>query len=504
MLTLLDKFIDSVTMYRLLLYYLIVVLCCALLLSGLGALPFSPYAIVACTLFVLVVCWLANRVFAYVFDVPHNPESSLITALILALIITPELSSSTLLFLAAAGGLAIASKYLLNIRGQHIFNPAAIAVVLTAFGAGDGASWWVGTAWLMPVVIVGGLLLARKVQRFGMIAVFVGVALLGIIVFTALAHGSVSLAIKNTTLSSALFFLAFVMLTEPLTSPHTRHLQYWYAGIVGLLFVPQLHIGGLYATPELALVAGNVFAYWVSPKVKTFLRFVEKIPMGPSSYDFVFAPMRKFAFAPGQYMEFTLAHAAPDDRGSRRYFTLASSPTEQTVHVGARFYNRSSTYKTAMLNLQKGQVVLADQLSGTFVLPSDRTQPIVLIAGGIGITPFRSMLKYLIDTNEQRPITLIYSERTETDIAYKGVLREAQKHGIKIICTLTDLPGGVPEGYASGPINAALIQQYGGDLARTLFYVSGPHSMVQAIKQTLHDAGVPRRHVKTDFFPGYA
>src|SRR5512146_2669306 len=157
-----DKFLDHTTMYRLLLYYLAALLGAAMLLGAFGWLPFSPMAIAAGTGYLLLVCWITNRVFAYVFETPHNPESSLITALILALIITPPASAQSFVFLSAAAGLAIASKYILAIRRQHIFNPAAVAVVLTAFGAHQSASWWVGNAQLLPIVLIGGVLLARK------------------------------------------------------------------------------------------------------------------------------------------------------------------------------------------------------------------------------------------------------------------------------------------------------------------------------------------------------
>ena len=499
-----DRLLDRITMYRLLLYYLIGLLCVALLFGALGYLPYSPITLTLSTLYLLLVCWLANRAFAYLLGVPHNPESSLITALILALIITPVSATQNFIFLSAAGGLAIASKYLLSIRGKHLFNPAAIAVALTALGAGDSASWWVGNTYMAPFVVIGGLLLVRRLRRFEMVSVFIVVACLASILFTLLAHGSIGSALQQTFLHSSLLFLAFVMLTEPLTAPGTRTKQAWYAALVGLLFAPQVHIGSLYSTPELALIVGNIFAYLVSPKVKPFLRLVEKIPMGPSTYDFVFRPERRFAFQPGQYMEFTLTHPNPDARGVRRYFTLASSPTEDLVHVGVRFYDNGSTYKRHLLDLHPDQQLLAGQLGGDFTLPTDPEQPVVLIAGGIGITPFRSMLKYLLDHDEQRPVSLLYSERTERDIAYKAVLQDAIRHGVRVVCTLTNQQTPPAAGLRTGPIDTALIRQYGGDLSRTLFYVSGPHGMVTSIRRTLRSMGVPAAHIKTDYFSGYA
>ena len=134
---------------------------------------------------------------------------------------------------------------------------------------------------------------------------------------------------KQILLNSPTLFFAFVMLTEPLTTPPRRRLQTWYGGIVGFLFSPQVHLGGLFTTPEIALVLGNIFSYIVSPKEKLVLKLKEKLRVAPDIYEFLFTPQHKLAFEPGQYMEWTLAQKQPDSRGSRRYFTLASSPTER-------------------------------------------------------------------------------------------------------------------------------------------------------------------------------
>ncbi len=99
--------------------------------------------------------------------------------------------------------------------------------------------------------------------------------------------------------------------------------------LTGALFVPQLHIGALYSTPELALAVGNVFSWLVSPKQRVTLTLKRKARVAPSVVDFYFAPSQRLAFTPGQYLECTLAHPSADARGVRRYFTIASSPTER-------------------------------------------------------------------------------------------------------------------------------------------------------------------------------
>jgi Na+-transporting NADH:ubiquinone oxidoreductase subunit NqrB len=116
-------------------YYLLALILAAVGLSIFGSLHFKPLYIIISTLILVIACWTVNKIFARVFRAPENSESSVITGLILALIITPNPTGFGITFLLAAAGLAMASKYILTIKKKHIFNPAAIAVVLTALGA---------------------------------------------------------------------------------------------------------------------------------------------------------------------------------------------------------------------------------------------------------------------------------------------------------------------------------------------------------------------------------
>ncbi len=507
MLKALDKLIDSITMYRLLLYYLIALLAIAATLSAFGDLHYKPLYIVISSLILVGACWIINKVFSYIFDAPTNPESSLITALILALIITPNPTGYGILFLLAASGLAMGSKYLLTIREKHIFNPAAIAVVLTAFGPRQTASWWIGTAYMLPFVLAGGILIMRKIRHEQMVLSFFGAVFFSTILYSVLTKASVMSNLHNMILSSAVFFLGFVMLTEPLTSPTTAKKQTWYAVLVGCLLPPQVHVLNFYSSPELALVAGNVFSYLVSPKTKLFMRLKQKSKTATYSADFVFSPQRKFKYRPGQYMEWTLAHQKNDSRGSRRYFTLASSPTEPDLRIGVKFYDKSSSYKNALLDMDKDTYIVASQLAGDFVMPKDPAKKLVFIAGGIGITPFRSMVKYLTDKNDSRAVTLLYSVRNEADIAYKNIFEEARNAiGVNTIYNVTDRDATISDGShtIAGYINGGLIKQAVPDYADRVFYISGTHSMVSAMRHILRELGVSHHNIKVDFFPGYA
>jgi ferredoxin-NADP reductase/Na+-translocating ferredoxin:NAD+ oxidoreductase RnfD subunit len=517
MLSLIDRLLNKITMYRLVLYYLIALIGIAAVFGYFGILPYSPLALGFSTAVLLAVSLITNELFARTFRAQPNVESVYITALILALIITPVLPGNAvgLSFLIWAAVLAMASKYILAIRKKHFFNPAAFAVALTAFAISQAATWWVGgNLPLMAFVLIGGFLIVRKIQRFDLVLPFLGVAIASIL-FTSPPQYGLFNTLSQALLHTPLFFFAAIMLTEPLTTPPTRTRRIVYGAFVGLLFAPNIHFGSIYSTPELALLVGNILSYILSPKSKHALVLKEKKEVGKYLFDFVFATDGRVRFRPGQYMEWTLAHQGSDSRGNRRYFTIASSPTENDLRLGVKFPKPPSSFKRGMLELKPGDQIIGGQLAGDFTLPRDPRKKLVFVAGGIGITPFRSMIKYLVDKNENRDIILLYSDRSTEEIVYRDVFDEAaQAIGMKTIYAITgareDTANQVPplaEGKLGGVIfkriDADLIRREIPDYLERTFYISGTQAMVSGMTTLLHDFGIPRRQIKTDFFPGF-
>lgn len=518
MFTIIDYYLDRITMYRLVLYFLIALLIFALLFGFFGFLPYSPLQVLFSITVLLIICYGTNAVFSYIFEAPTNIESVYITALILALIVSPLTFSFDISFhsfanlahglvpIAWIGIWSMASKYIFAIEKKHIFNPVAIAAVITTYGIGFSPSWWVGNAVMMPLVLIGGLLIVRKIQRADLVFSFFIIAFVTLFVFSIPSGTNIVSLFSKVLLQSSLFFFAFVMLTEPLTTPPTKKLQILYGVIVGFLFAPQVHVGNIYSTPELTLVIGNIFSYIVSPKQKLLLLLKEKIQVAPDLFDFIFTPGQKLAFTPGQYMEWTLSHHHADSRGNRRYFSIASSPTENDLRIGVKFYPGGSSYKQELFQLTQNKVIVASQLAGDFVLPKNREEKCVFIAGGIGITPFRSMIKYILDKKEPRSLILLYAVKQPQGIMYKDVFDEAEKTlGIKTIYTITDEKAVPPDWTGGiGRITPELIQKEIPDFQERVFYLSGPHSMVNAYEETLRSLGVSSSRIKIDFFPGFA
>lgn len=228
--------------------------------------------------------------------------------------------------------------------------------------------------------------------------------------------------------------------------------------------------------------------------------------VSPDVLDFAFALPGRPDFAPGQYMEWTLEHPGVDRRGTRRYFTLASSPTEELLHLGVKFHQPASSYKRAMWLADERTTFVSGQVAGDFTLPFDPERKLAFIAGGIGITPFRSMVKYLLDTGEPRDIVIVYANRSATDIVYADVLEAARYQlGIRVIYTLTDLDA-IPPGWAGrvGRIDAELLRREVPDYQDRLFYLSGPPEMVRDCERQLRSMRVSRRNIKKDLFSGLA
>ena len=481
-----DDFLNNITMYRLVLYFLILLAGVGLIYSIAGVLPFDPISYVFSFTFLLVVAGIANYIFAKVFEAQANVESWIISALILGLIIAPPKTFSDVIFIGWAAVLMVTSKFVLSIGKKHIFNPVAMSVAVTAVAIGGTASWWVGNVAFLPIVAIGGFLIIRKIKRWDLVLSFLIVAF----AVTGPARWVPSVA------DTPLIFFAAIMITEPLTTPPTRFLRILYGALVGLLFSPQVHIGSLYFTPEIALIFGNIFSYIVSPKYKLVLTLRQKIKLTLDTYDFVFWPDRQMNFTPGQYMEWTLEHESPDARGNRRYLSLASSPTEREVRIGVKVGEPSSTFKRRLIALNPGGKIVAGQLIGDFTLPKDKNKKLVFIAGGIGITPFRSMIKYLVDKNERRDIVLLYTASSVGDFVYRDVFQAAEERlGIKTIYV---------DSKTQGHMDAFKLAREISDYKGRTFYISGSHGVVSAFESILNQLQIPKSRIITDYFPGFA
>ena len=505
-----DKLLNSITMYRLTLYYLIALLVLAAGFGAIGWLSYNPVDIVIDSLLAVAVSWIANFGFAKIVHATTNTESVFITALIIVCLV-PVAFPHNALFLAAACIFAMGSKYLLTIEKQHVFNPAAVGVLgISLLSPEHVATWWMGNPVMMPFVLFGGLLLLRRIRREAMVYVFFAVYLVASVVAFIIQGTFFAsfLTISQVLLfHSPVWFLGLVMLTEPLTAPGRKRPQLAYAGLVGLLVATeQMRFSPISFTPEEALVIGNIAAYMMTPRHRFVLALQNKVQLTADTFHYIFKLAEPIAFKPGQYMEWTLPHHKTDSRGNRRYFSLVSAPKSDEIAIAVKFYDNSSSYKTKLKDLEIGEEIIASQLGGDFTLPRNiEKKKLVFIAGGIGITPYISMIEHIISENKVCDITMLYSLKSISDAVFVDVLEKARAHGVNTVYTITSKDA-VPSDWEwnVGMIDAAMIQKEIPDYAERMFYISGPQLMVQALETTIRDMSIPKKKIITDYFPGFA
>lgn len=207
---------------------------------------------------------------------------------------------------------------------------------------------------------------------------------------------------------------------------------------------------------------------------------------------FYFRPERPLDAIAGQFIELTIPHHGPDKLGIRRQFTLSSSPTEELAAITVKFAGRTSSFKQALRALKAGSIVHMSDPLGDFVLPLDASVPLVWIAGGIGITPFRSMAKWLTDQHESREILLFHSIRNRDEIIFGDVIKGAgiQEHNLVETASQARLTADEILTAVSNPTTP-------------LFYISGPEAMVETLAHDLRQHNIPREHIIVDVFLGY-
>jgi glycine betaine catabolism B len=503
----LATFIDSTTMYRVVLYGLSALAFLGVIFGFTGIISYSGSQLLL-SLGVLLVTGVGTQyLYAKWYRAPAHLESTLITVLILFFIMSPPFLAQDVAWLALGAFIALSSKFVVAFHNKHLFNPAAFAVVVLGFTSAGGAIWWIGSAVMLPATLLVGLVVVYKIRRTTLFLASVVASLLVILVVGFQTETPFGTVLLQHFISWPIIFFASIMITEPSTTPPTKRLQIFYGVLVGALSSLPYHFGFIFSTPELALIIGNIFSYTFSLKHRLELVLKEKIQTARDTYEFVFQTKQPFVFQAGQYLEWTLPHPHPDSRGTRRFFTIASSPTEKTVRLGVRFNPNASTYKKKLLSLQPGDTLLAGPLSGDFTLPQDERQKLVFIAGGIGITPFRSMFQYLIDSKEKRDLVLLYSNKSFEDISYQNFLDEAERVlTAKIVYVLTDKTTTPSKAgnYEQGYITESMVRKHVTEWQNRWYYISGPNAMVESYKKVLTGMGVSQKNIKTDYFTGYA
>ena len=220
---------------------------------------------------------------------------------------------------------------------------------------------------------------------------------------------------------------------------------------------------------------------------------------------FHFAKPAQFVFTPGQFVDLTLLQPSETDAtGNTRAFSIASAPQEETLMVATRL--RDTAIKRELQRMPLGTTVRVEGPFGKFVLHADQTRSAVLLAGGIGITPFRSMVVHAAMQRSPHRMVLFYSNRRPEDAAFLDELQTLQEKNphYRFVGTMTE-----PEKSArvwrgeTGFITAALLSKHLVNVGSPIYYVVGPPGMVTGLRTMLKDAHIDDGDVRTEKFAGY-
>ncbi len=225
-------------------------------------------------------------------------------------------------------------------------------------------------------------------------------------------------------------------------------------------------------------------------------KLIQKKKEAGDAVTFIFEPPVGFSWRAGQYLHYTLRHPNPDSRGEKRYFTISSAPFTRQIWITTRVSgDKTSSFKKYLSDLTIGGEIEAEGPEGDFILESPVPAEYIFIAGGIGITPFHSILTSLNNRGVNIKVKILYANKTE-EIIFKDELESlASWMGRENI--------GIYYFVGSEKLTMEKIRAKVPDFTVPIFYLSGPEPMVEAFEKELLGAGVPEARLIRDYFPGY-
>lgn len=238
-----------------------------------------------------------------------------------------------------------------------------------------------------------------------------------------------------------------------------------------------------------------------------FLPFLKKEQLTSDTFSFYFKRNgQERQFVPGQYYEMKLDIKNADERGDSRVFTISSSPTDtEFITITTRIIQ--SSFKLELVKLTKGQMVQFNGPWDDLNFDEKDSRPHVFLAGGIGITPYHSIVKYSLDRKIDIPMILFASWKNKDEMVFDDFFRDANNHleNFTYVPTITDEEGlgnGNWDG-EKGRINEEMLKKYIYDVKNSKYFFSGPPAMVVVLKGTVVALGVPKENIIAEEFEGY-
>lgn len=220
---------------------------------------------------------------------------------------------------------------------------------------------------------------------------------------------------------------------------------------------------------------------------------------------FHFEKPQNFSFKPGQALDLVLIDPPSSDAESARHaFSIVSAPFENHLTVATRM--RDSAFKRALKSMAIGTTVQIDGPFGSLILHNNRARPAVFVAGGIGITPFMSIVRQASRDQLPQNLVLLYSNRRPEDAAFLDELQEIERQNknFRLIATMTQM-GKSTRSWSgeTGPVSEKIIKHIGSELVSSIYYLAGPPAMVTGIRQVMNLAGIDDDDIRSEEFYGY-
>lgn len=237
------------------------------------------------------------------------------------------------------------------------------------------------------------------------------------------------------------------------------------------------------------------------------LKLVEKREEAKGTKSFFWEPEHEVNWQAGQYYYYTIEKLKyPEPRGNTRHFTISSSPTEGNILRLTTRIREESGYKKTLDELPIGSVVEGAGPNGTFIMDEMEEGPHVFIAGGIGITPFRSMIKYAIDSKLDHKFTLIYSSSVPEEIAFRKELEDWARTWPNLSLAITvSHPEESKEKWTglTGRVDDKMIKEVTKGLVKPTYWLCGPPAMIDAMETVIGKMGITSDKVRSEKFTGY-